>query len=71
MDWQVGWVGKAVRILDIVSSIPSGGNFIFTDFEPLPHVNFVQNCQKCQICVIEEKLEWQCPLRKKEDFLTF
>ena len=36
MDWQIGWVGKAVGILidevAVVSSIPSGGNFIFADF---------------------------------------
>ena len=44
-------------MVGVVSSIPSGGNFIFADFETLD-VNFVQNCQKCQICVILEKLEY-------------
>ena len=37
MDWQIGWVGKVAGILidglGVVSSIPSGGNFIFADFE--------------------------------------
>ena len=37
-----------------VSSNPTGDNFIF-----LRHLdaNFVQKCQKCQICVIYENLE--------------
>ena len=49
-------MGKAVGILiggvGVVSSIPSGVNFIFVDFETLGFVNFVQKCQKRQICVI-------------------
>ena len=38
----------------IVSSSPTGGNFIF-----LTHLNanFVQKCQKCQISVIYENLD--------------
>ena len=50
-------MGKAVRILiqwvAVVSSNPTGGNFIFLFFETLG-VNIVQ---KCQICVENEKLE--------------
>ena len=42
-------------IVSVVSSNPTGGNFIF-----LKHLNanFVQKWQKCQICVIYENLEW-------------
>ena len=41
-------------VVSVVSSSPTGGNFIF-----LRHLNanFVQKCQKCQICVIYENLE--------------
>ena len=50
-----GWVVKAVRIL-IVGLVlwvqnPSGGNFFLLILKPCD-VNFVQDCQKCQICVI-------------------
>ena len=40
MDWQIGWVGKVAGILiggvGVVSSNPTGGNFIFlwTIFKP-------------------------------------
>ena len=41
-------------MVSVVSSSPTGGNFIF-----LRHLNanFVQKCQKCQICAIYENLE--------------
>ena len=41
-------------MVTVVSSNPTWGNFIF-----LRHLNanFVQKCQKCQICVIYENLE--------------
>ena len=41
-------------MVSVVSSNPTGGNFIF-----LRHLdaNFVQKCQKCQICVIYENLD--------------
>ena len=41
-------------MVSVVSSNPTGGNFIF-----LRHLdaNFVQKCQKCQICVNYENLE--------------
>ena len=41
-------------MVSVVSSNPTGGNFIF-----LRHfdANFVQKCQKCQICVIYENLD--------------
>ena len=40
-------------MVSVVRSNPTGGNFIF-----LRHLdaNFVQKCQKCQICVIYENL---------------
>ena len=38
-------------MVGVVSSIPSGGNFIFAVLKPCD-VNFVQKCQKCQICVL-------------------
>ena len=42
-------------MVSVVSSNPTGGNFIF-----LRHLdgNFVQKWQKCQICVIYENLDW-------------
>ena len=41
-------------MVSVMSSNPTGGNFIF-----LRHLdaNFVQKCQKCQICVIYENLD--------------
>ena len=41
-------------MVSVVSSSPTGGNFIF-----LRHINanFIQKCQKCQICVIYENLD--------------
>ena len=41
-------------MVSVVSSNPTGGNFIF-----LRHLNanFVQKCQKCQICVIYKNLK--------------
>ena len=41
-------------MVSVVSSNPTGSNFIF-----LRHLdaNFVQQCQKCQICVIYENLD--------------
>ena len=38
-------------MVSVVSSNPTGGNFIF-----LRHLdaNFIQKCQKCQICVVYE-----------------
>ena len=44
----------------VVSSIPTGGNFIF-----LRHLdaNFVQKSQICQICVIYENLVCQCTMK--------
>ena len=44
---------KPVMVI-VLSLNPTGGNFIF-----LRHLNanFVQKCQKCQICVIYENLE--------------
>ena len=47
---------KAVTV-SVVSSSPTGGNFIF-----LRHLdaNFVQKCQKCQIYVIYENLDCLC-----------
>ena len=41
-------------MVSVVSLNPTGGNFIF-----LRHLdaNFVQKCQKCQICVIYENLD--------------
>ena len=43
-------------MVSVVSSNPTGGNFIF-----LRHLdaNFVQKWQKCQICVIYENLDCQ------------
>ena len=45
-------------MVSIVSSSPTGGNFNI-----LRHLdaNFVQKCQKCQICVIDENLDWFFP----------
>ena len=45
-------------MVSVVSSNPTGGNFIF-----LRHLDaiFVQKCQKCQICVIYENLEGVAP----------
>ena len=42
-------------MVNIVSSIATGGNFIF-----LRHLdaNFLQKWQKCQICVIYENFQW-------------
>ena len=56
MDWQIGWVGKAVRILIqwwLLSwvQIPLAAPFFFKTLD----VNFVQ---KCQICVENEKPDW-------------
>ena len=47
-------------MVSVVSSSPTGGNFIF-----LRHLdaNFVQKWQKCQICVIYENLEYQTELQ--------
>ena len=44
-------------MVSVVSSSPTGGNFIF-----LRHLddNFVQKWQKCQICVIYENFECIC-----------
>ena len=44
-------------MVSVVSSNPTGSNFIF-----LRHLdaNFVQKWQKCQICVIYENLECLC-----------
>ena len=58
MDWQIGWVGKAVKnsnpvMVVVVSSNPTGGNFIILFFKTLD-VNIVQ---KCQICVENKKPE--------------
>ena len=41
-------------MVSVVSSSPTGGNFIFLRHL---HANFVQKWQKCQICVIYEKLD--------------
>ena len=41
-------------MVSVVSSNPTGGNFIL--FRHLD-ANFVQKCQKCQICVIYENLK--------------
>ena len=47
-------------MVDIVSSIPTEGNFIFCwNFFKSFNVNIVQKCQKCQICVENENLDWQ------------
>ena len=40
-------------MVSVVSSNPTGGNLIF--LRPLD-ANFVQKCQKCQICVIYKNL---------------
>ena len=42
-------------MVSVMSSNPTGGNFIF-----LRHLDakFVQKCQKCQICVIYKNLDW-------------
>ena len=42
-------------MVSVVSLNPTGGNFIL-----LRHLNanFVQKCQKCQICAIYENLEY-------------
>ena len=55
MDWQIGWVGKAVRILivGLMLWVQYPVEAIFFLLILKPHdVNFVQECQKCQICVI-------------------
>ena len=42
-------------MVGVLSLSPTAGNFIF-----LRHLNanFVQKCQKCQICVIYKNLDW-------------
>ena len=46
-------------MINVVSSIPTGGNFIFCwNILKSLDVNFEQKCQKCQICVIYETFEW-------------
>ena len=51
----------------VVSSNPTGGNFIF-----LRHLdaNFVQKCQKCQICVIYENLDYTNKRRYHRTYIT-
>ena len=44
---------KPVKV-SVVSSNPTGGNFIFLR---LLDANFAQKWQKCQICVIYENLD--------------
>ena len=43
----------------VVSLVPNGGNFIFSwNFkDTYLNANFVQKCQKCQICVIYKNLQ--------------
>ena len=59
MDWQIGWVGKAVRIvihrwLVLLVQFSVELTLFLLILKHLD-VNFVQNCQKCQICVIWDK----------------
>ena len=63
MDWQTGWMGKAVRILIQRVQIPLEAAF-FLLFKTLD-VNFVQ---KCQICVEKEKPDWLFKPDRKEKF---
>ena len=50
-------------MVDIVSSIPTGGNFIFSwNFLKSFDVNIVQKCQKFQICVENENLDYHLNL---------
>ena len=53
-QWDRNQTCKPVMV-SVVSSSPTGGNSIF-----LRHHNatFVQKCQKCQICVIYENLDF-------------
>ena len=56
MDWQIGWVGKVARIL-IVGLVlwvqyPVEAFFLLI-LKPCD-VNFVEECQKCQICLFRK-----------------
>ena len=53
-------------MVSVVSSNPSGGNFIF-----LRHLdaNFVQKSQICQICVIYENLVCQCTMKHNKQWI--
>ena len=60
--WQIGsWWGITTSkpvMVTIVSSIPTGGNFIFcwNFLKPLD-VSFVQKYQKCQICIRKNSID--------------
>ena len=57
--WQISWLGWALASQasdSVVSSVPTGGNFVFCwNILKLIDVNFVQ---KCQICVVSKNRKW-------------
>ena len=60
-EWEIGWVGKALEFQSsdrwCCEFYSHWKQLYFLLILKSLDVNFVQNWQKCQICVIQEKLD--------------